>query len=310
MKKQMVIFVFICLTVWAWGGNRADINADQSVNSADMAVLANLLTGNLDIANYDLANVVVVAPQGGDFTDPAAAASWVATQSPSASNRFMIWVAPGEYSSGGTIHVPSYTTLKGAGWNSVLNRPSVVAVSCSDETEIVIADLRIISRGGVSLSTCSMVLLRNLMIDASYNSSTYDSRTINAVDSSDVIVEDCVLTSSGGASSTNAAYLVFNSNSAVQLKGCSGNVSHARASTRAIALYMYDPGDAVDPQFRVENCRLEATAATAGYAYYLRKDTASVGWVRIFNSILRGIASSTTQLVRWNCCDPDGVATP
>jgi hypothetical protein len=310
MKKHWILYVFFCLVAWAQAGNRADINADQVVNSTDMTVLANLMTGNLDIAGYDLANVVVVAPQGGDFTDPAAAANWVATQSPSASNRFLIWVAPGDYSSGGTVYLPSYTTLKGAGWNSVLNRPSVVAVSCSDETEVVIADLRIISRCGASLSTCSMVLLRNLMIDASYNSSSFDSRPISAIDSSDVIVEDCVLNSNGGASSTSAAYLVFNSNSTIQLRGCTGSVSHARTNTRAIALYMFDPGDAVNPEFRVENCRLTAAAATAGYAYYLRKDTPAVGWTRLFNCILLGTNNTTTQLVRWNCCDPDGVAIP
>jgi hypothetical protein len=310
MKKQLVICVFICLTVWAWGGNRADVNADQLVNSTDLAVLANLVSGNLDIAGYDLANVVVVAPQGGDFTNPADAADWVATQSPSTSNRFLIWVTPGEYSTGGTINIPSYTTLKGSGWNSILDLGSGNAISCTSKTEVVIADLQILGRGGVSMHACSAFLLRHLMIDTYYNSSTYDSRCINAVDSSDVIVEDCVLKSNGGASSISAAYLVFNSNSVVQMRGCTGSVSHARTTTRAIALYVYDPGGVTNPEFRVENCRLTATATTAGYAYYLRKDTPAVGWTRLFNCILLGTASTTTQLVRWNCCDPDGVATP
>lgn len=298
------------MTAWAWGGNRADVNADQAVNSTDLAVVANLLSGNLDIANYDLANVVVVAPQGGDFTDPAAAADWVALQSPSAANRFLIWVAPGEYSSGGSIHVPSYTVLKGAGWNSIVNLPSVVAISCSNRTEVEIADLRIYSRCGVSLDTCSMVLLRNLNIEASYNSSTFDSRPISAANTEGVIVEECMLHSVGGASSTKAAYLVFNSNSDVTLRGCTGYVEHSRTSTQSICLFVYDPGGVTNPEFRVENCRLEAIAATAGYAYYVRKDTPAVGWARFFNCILRGIPSTLTQLVRWNCCDPDGVAVP
>lgn len=310
MKKHWFLCVLFCLGAWAWGGNRADINADQLVNSTDMAVLANLLTGNLDIAGYDLANVVVVAPQGGDFTDPAAAANWVATQSPSASNRFLIWVAPGEYSSG-SINLPSYTTLKGSDRrNCRLSLPSVVAINCIGRTEVTIADLQVYSRCCAQIHTCSSFLIRNVYFESYYNSSSFDSRCISVIDSSDVIVEDCVLKSSGGASSTSAAYLVFNSNSTIQVRGCTGNVSHARTNTRAIALYMYDPGDAVDPEFRVENCRLEATAATAGYAYYLRKDTPAVGWTRLFNCILLGTTNTTTQLVRWNCCDPDGVATP
>jgi hypothetical protein len=310
MNKHLLSIILLGMMAWAWGGNRADVNADQAVNSADLAVVANLLSGNLDLANYDLANVVVVAPQGGDFTNPADAAYWVATQSPSSSNRYLIWVAPGDYTSGGSIHVPSYTVLKGAGWNSIVNLPSVVAISCSDRTEVEIADLRIYSRCGVSLDTCSMVLLRNLNIEASYNSSTFDSRPISAIDSGDVIVEDCVLRSSGGASSTKAAYLVFNSNSDLTLRDCMGYVSHERTSTAAICLYVYDPGGVTNPTFRVENCRLEASAATVSYAYYVRKDTPTVGWTRFFNCILLGMPSTLTQLVRWNCCDPDGVAIP
>jgi hypothetical protein len=310
MRKHWVFFILIGMTAWAWGGNRADINADQSVNSADMTVLANLLTGNLDIAGYDLANVVVVAPQGGDFTNPRDAAIWVAAQSPSASNRFLIWVAPGEYSSS-SIYLPSYTTLKGSDRrNCRLSLPNVVAINCDNATDVTIADLQIYSRACVDVRTCTSVLLRNVHLESYYNSGTFDSRCANVLDSSEVTFEDCSLTSTGGPNSTLSAYLVFNGDSDITLKGCTGVVSHERTIELAIALYMDDPGDAVDPEFRVENCRLTATAATAGYAYYLRKDTPALGWTRLFNCILLGTNNTTTQLVRWNCCDPDGVAIP
>jgi len=72
--------------------NRADINGDHSVDGVDQAILSNLLSGNLDLADYDLSNIVVVAGQGGDFTTISSAMSWVDRQNPSETNRFLVYV--------------------------------------------------------------------------------------------------------------------------------------------------------------------------------------------------------------------------
>ena len=97
------------------GGNRADVNADRVVNATDTVLLANIVAGNLDAANDNLETVVLVAPQGGDFTDPADAADWVAAQSPGPTHRFVILVTPGEYAVTRIIDLPSHTTLQGYG---------------------------------------------------------------------------------------------------------------------------------------------------------------------------------------------------
>ena len=83
MRSVFIASIAVILSVCLPAGNRADVNADQAVNAADSAVLANILSGNLDLAGYDLANVVVVAPQGGDFTDPRTRCSgWPASLPP------------------------------------------------------------------------------------------------------------------------------------------------------------------------------------------------------------------------------------
>jgi len=58
-------------------------------------------------------NVVIVAMSGGDFSDPAEAADWVADRRPDANNRFVILVEPGMYKLDRPVVMPDYTTLKG-----------------------------------------------------------------------------------------------------------------------------------------------------------------------------------------------------
>ncbi len=116
MKNAMTLIAVIMLCAGpAAAGNRADVNADRAVNAADSVCLANILAGNLDASEFNLESIVVVAKQGGDFTDPADAADWVATQFPTNVNRFVILVAPGSYTLTRPITLPSYTTLRGYG---------------------------------------------------------------------------------------------------------------------------------------------------------------------------------------------------
>lgn len=61
------------------------------------------------------ANVIVVAKSGGDYTSVAAALGSIS--SPSSSNRYLVYVAPGTYTETALVDVPSYVHLKGAGQN-------------------------------------------------------------------------------------------------------------------------------------------------------------------------------------------------
>lgn len=59
------------------------------------------------------ANVVIVAGSGGDFTSVAEALASVTDAS--ASNPYLVWVAPGVYTESSQAEVPSHVHLKGAG---------------------------------------------------------------------------------------------------------------------------------------------------------------------------------------------------
>lgn len=121
MKKHVLIIVLAATLVLTLGlisalaGNRADINSDRAVNATDLATLTNILAGNIDVSNYNLANVVVVAPQGGDFTDPCDAADWVRSQPVNPEKRYVILITPGRYYLNRTLVMPSNTCLKGYG---------------------------------------------------------------------------------------------------------------------------------------------------------------------------------------------------
>lgn len=120
MKRFLSLIALLAFVSWSLpsflqASNRADINCDHTVNATDLVLLSNIMAGNIDAGNYNLSNVVVVAPQGGDFTDPCTAAEWVATQSPSIYKLFVILVTPGNYYLDRTLVLPDHTLLKGYG---------------------------------------------------------------------------------------------------------------------------------------------------------------------------------------------------
>jgi hypothetical protein len=68
-----------------------------------------------DLGGGSYANVIVVAQSGGDYSSVAAALSSIS--SPSASNRYLVWIAPGVYPETDLAHVRPYVHLRGAGPN-------------------------------------------------------------------------------------------------------------------------------------------------------------------------------------------------
>jgi hypothetical protein len=168
----LLIALFAFCAGSAAAGNRADVNADRAVNAADSVCLANILAGNIDASEFNLENVVVVAPQGGDFTDPADAADWVAEQNPSPHNRFVILVTPGEYELTRGIWLPSYTTLRGYGRkNSIIMRsggtaspPYGAVVVLNSTHESAIEDLRLTKGSGGSTNTATIYIFSSSVL--------------------------------------------------------------------------------------------------------------------------------------------------
>lgn len=71
-----------------------------------------------DIGGGSYENVLVVAKSGGDYTSVAEALA--ATDSASATNRYLVWVAPGVYTETNLSHVRQYVHLRGAGQNATV----------------------------------------------------------------------------------------------------------------------------------------------------------------------------------------------
>jgi len=80
-------------------------------------------------ASYE--NMIVVASSGGDYTSVAAALDSIS--SPSASNRYLVWVAPGVYSETELLEVRAYVHLQGAG-------PNVTVVTSSRTNSVQNSD--------------------------------------------------------------------------------------------------------------------------------------------------------------------------
>lgn len=176
MSKVLFWIALLLCVCPAMAGNRADVNADQVVNAADTVLLANIVAGNLDAADYNLETVALVAPQGGDFTNPADAADWVTAQSPGPAHRFVILVTPGEYTVNRTIDLPAYTTLQGYGrratrilGGSLVEEFALLEASFADQVAVRDLTLCTVDVGDqnyyvVSINQCAGLVLEGLDI--------------------------------------------------------------------------------------------------------------------------------------------------
>jgi hypothetical protein len=312
------VCLVMCLTAWPVAGNRADINADQQVDAADAAILANLLAGNLDLAGYDLANVVVVAPQGGDFTDPRAALNWVATQSPSATNRYLVLVAPGEYTTTSSFGIPSYTTLKGYDRaNTRILRTGVFFVYTSSAEGVAIQDLTFVQDHpsgaggtmGIYFGTCTNVRISRVDIAVS-DAVSASPRAFTFSDCSDVRLEHVNATVTGLPSCTSNAYGLISRGAGMQIRDCTIEVRHERTGTGSFALEVEDPGSGDQPDIRVWNSNLYASTASGGSNFYLHMVHTTFGWIRLFHCQLDGVCSTSTQIIRAGCFNESGASVP
>jgi hypothetical protein len=287
MKKFVPLFTLLSLFVCsAEAGNRADVNADHVVNAADNVCLANILAGNLNASEFSLDNVVVVAPHGGDFTDAADAADWVATQSPSTTNRFVILVAPGEYTLTRPILLPAYTTLRGHGWrNTLLQRAG------GEETAPYGAV--------VYLDDTYMNSIENIHIRKSTGGTT-TSVAIYNYDSIYCEVRDCVVevassVTNGIAVYAEGAYIMSFSNSEITVDA---QYAPADLPTWAIGFYLLSLETAAYGGISVTNSEVKAinpsgTALKQAYCVYLIANSAGKMYSSAFSQYTCSSASGS-----------------
>jgi hypothetical protein len=317
LRTVLIASIFLCLAVGLPAGNRADVNADQAVNAADAAVLANILSGNLDAAGYNLANVVVVAPQGGDFTSPLDALLWVAGQAPSAANRFVVLVAPGEYTVPAAMSIPSYTTLRGYDRvNCRIIRSGSFLLQTTGHTSVAVQDLSLINEQasgtsgtrGVFFEDCTNVLVSNVDLLVTEGGSIGALGFVLS-DCTGVRLEGVKAVVTALASCTGTAYGIYDVGADVNVRGCNFFVLHNRASTNAVGLYVENAGG-VQPEIRFDDSILKTWTATALFNLYMYKASATYGWTRFFDCELDGTVMGDGQSVRWHCRTEGGVAVP
>lgn len=143
----------------------------QRVTAAPIAIHA------LNAGAYE--NVIVVAKSGGNFSSVAAALDSISDSS--SSNRYLVWVAPGEYVETNLVDIPEYVHLQGAGPNATLvtsargsGTPSNNSATADLQDNSRISDLAVENTSGAifgiaiySAETGRGAVIDNVMAEAS-----------------------------------------------------------------------------------------------------------------------------------------------
>ncbi len=277
MRQTFVFLLAVFSLATVFPGNKADINGDHAVNVADSVVLANIIAGNIPLANYDLSNVVVVAPQGGDFTDPADAADWVAAQSPAQNKPFVILVTPGYYTITRQLVLPRYTTLQGYGKVSVISAAitgaydyEAAVVKCWDGMA-TIKDINIYNTGtaentkAVGIYSQQYINIRNCTVWVSHSGTNGEPIGISG---SRTTVNDSDITATGA--------------SAIGIQSIGGEMEACDTQLNADIC--------VHGSIIMYNCRLDGVSGAATY-YVQAHNTSS--YVRLYSCKLSGTTDGT-----------------
>lgn len=305
-------------------GNRADVNADQHVDAGDLSILANILAGNLALENYDLHHVVVVAPQGGDFTDPADAADWVNTQDPDWLNRFVILVTPGLYFLDRPLMLPNYTTLLGQDSTSCTIRrdtqtsngePSDSAVvvieaptafagieSVTIENNGTLAGSQFITGVFVSRAAVTMRdVVIHMMTDGGIACGLY-AETFTGISRAKLLLIDCRLQIAGDNGSS--VFGIYNDSSEVVLHNSSIKAYNNETNKNSFAIFAAENDYCPASKAYHSVCRVLAEPPGVAYYIYEFGDGSSA----LYFSVLYGISKGT--IVHGYCVDGAGSPVP
>jgi hypothetical protein len=314
MKKMYLSGIcFWLLTLGsAFAGNRADINKDHSVDAADIAILGNLLAGNLNVADYDLPHIVVVAKQGGDFWSLRLALTWVESQNPSATNRFLIYVAPGEYliNKYNRLSMPSFTTLRGASREQTFivgdssSGTSASPIMCHQNESTVIENLTIRNEyepgqstwaSGLSIDECTDITIRNCQVEV-VGKDNYTTGIF--IEDAEVEIVGCEVFCEHGAPGNGKAISIYVGNSShAVIRDTVVYTDQYLATADAACIAQYSaPSD--DWVVKVYNCRLYPTSIS-GVAHYFYRN--SQGEAYFYNTELSGTSSTSSDVWTVQC---------
>ncbi len=339
MRGILLCLIAVLFVIPLAAGNRADVNADQAVNAADTVLLANIVAGNLDVANYDLETVVVVAAQGGDFTNPVDAAEWVVAQAPDSTHRFVILITPGVYQVGEDIVLPDYTTVQGYGHlaSKIVRGPGgsgTTLAYCPLRSGVSLRDLTLRNEANgaagnyvLRIDHSSDVDLSGLALELSGTSGTnvllnlgdsvvsgrnllfrHDSgsklNTAVHVDNANLTLAHATIAMINPSFENNVTGIAMIGSSTVMIRDTVIGVVNQMANRSASCILIN--GTTV---FQGFNSSLQAVSASAGYNAYYSSD-ATDHTVKFFCCLLDGSASIFGTLIRFGCYNSNGVAVP
>ena len=302
--------LFFCVSA-SWAGNRADVNADGQVNALDLAVLSNLLAGNLALSNYDLAHVVVVSENGGDFTNPADAADWVAAQ---AFDYSAIVVTPGLYEVDRPIRLGSNSSLIGYANTSLIGRTINAHIGTPSDATVV----QILGTNSAVVN-CQILLDVNPDGDDSY-SGIYVSSDNAFIRNSKIEVRTVPGNTSAVFVEPNKKVLIEDSNldcaniSVLNQKpSCvdtAGPTIIRRSILKVQTFVVSQPSYAIylrpGSDVKVYNSQIEAVSVTDGMNYYLFRYAGAHDYA-FFHSTMQGYRSGDANGIIFSCCNFDGV---
>ena len=288
----IIIFNLLCLEA-LMAGNRADINADQKVNAVDLSVLSNLLAGNLDLSNYDIPNVVVVAPTGGDFTNPVDAANYVNTQG---FDKAVIVVSPGFYQIDQPIILGQFTVLLGYGDVSsirrVINTPITTPQDACTVHMLGTGSAIVNCRVGITLSpdisaenysgvyvTSNAATLKDVRIQGGGYNGYLTALTIDSVGRA--FIFNCIMYSSLGGQSTQRPVCI-DSSGYISIRGSYLN-AESYAASQASYVLLLRPGS----ETKVYGSQLEAISSTPDLNYYIYRESGAHPY-SFFHCVMEG----------------------
>ena len=215
----------------------------EDVN-CNFSILEDRIDGNdADIQKLDVNNVIWVAQEGGDYSSLSTAMSSIVTAS--ASNPFLIRIAPGTYYLPGAQAVKDHVYIRGSGID-VTTLECINTTSCSTilsfaDVKTRVSDLTLYNRGtgkigaqvlGSGLNTCD-ITLENVRVRVSATGSGI-TEAIRADDCFYVTIKDSSAEIAGGGASNYGVWL--QDNTYVRVEGLDITVSSG--STRNHGLHL------------------------------------------------------------------------
>ena len=220
-----------------------------------------------------VANVITVAQSGGDYTSVAAALASISDNS--ATNRYLVWVAPGVYTESELSLVKPYVHLRGSGPNAtvILSTRSQASIGPDSATMQLENNARI-----------SDLTVRNEGVSATFAIALYASDPTGRAAVIDNVVAEA--NGTGGV----GHYAIYLNDAEPTIRHSVLRASGANSGTPVNAALGAVNSEGGFPQPLIENSHFEGKGSNSGYGFHLSSAAPTVRYSYIWGDF-RGIAA-------------------